>query len=109
MLRLVHPAPQGKGTRPPKGSRAPSLSPTPEERKRIKAAVRNIARAYGGYAVLVAVTELNRKTLEKSDRSASFALAIVVARAAGIPVETILSGVVSEAGRCAVCGRKGAP
>lgn len=109
MLRLVHPAKQGQGTRTPKGRLSPALYPTPEERQRIRAAIRNLARAYGGLDVLAAVTGVARKTLVGAGQQTSYAVAVLVARAAGVPVEQILSGRPVVAGACAVCGRKGAP
>ena len=108
-LRLVHPAPQGQGTRPSKGRKSPALYPTPDERARIRAAVRNLARAYGGYDVLAAVMGVSASALQTIRRKTSYAVAVLVARAAGAPVETILRPGVADAGRCALCGRKGAP
>lgn len=108
MLRLVHPAPQGKVSARPKGRKSPALFPSHEERLRIHAAIRNLARAYGGFDVLGAVMGIPVKTLLRAKRQASYAIAILAARAAGIPVEQILSGKPHEVGACAVCGRKGA-
>jgi hypothetical protein len=109
MLRLVHPAPQGQDTRPSKGRKPPALYPTADERKRIRVAIRNLARAYGGYDVLAAVIGVSANALFCSEKRASFGLAVLVARAAGIPVEQLLAGRPHVAGACAVCGRKGAP
>ncbi|MDC0745353.1 transcriptional regulator [Polyangium mundeleinium] len=107
MLRLVHPAPRGQGTRPPKGRKSPSLLPTSEERKRIRATIRNVARAYGGLDVLAAVVGVHRTTLIRAAESTSYAVAVLLARAAGIPVEQVLAGRPHVVGACALCGRKG--
>ncbi|MDC0747791.1 hypothetical protein [Polyangium mundeleinium] len=107
MLRLVHPAPRGQGTRPPSGRKSPALLPTSEERRRIRATIRNIARAYGGVDVLAAVVGIHRATLIRAGQQASYAVAVLVARAGGIPVEQVLTGRPHVAGACALCGRKG--
>jgi hypothetical protein len=108
MLRLVHPAPKGQVSSRPKGFKSPALFPTKEERLRIRAAIRNAARAYGGYDVLSSVTGLPIETLQRAGRQTSFGVAVIIARAAGIPVEQVLTGKPHEAGSCALCGRKGA-
>jgi hypothetical protein len=108
MLRLVHPAKQGQEKRTSKGRRSDVFTPTPEERARIQAAVQNTARAYGGYDVLSEVLRVPATTLYHVKVKTSYAMAVLVARAAGIPVEQILSGKPHEVGACAVCGRKGA-
>ena len=107
MLRLVHPAPRGQGTRPPSGRKCPALFPTPDERAHMRAAERNIARAYGGHDVLAAVIGVSPKTLHKIARETSYAIAVLLARAGGIPVEQVLSGRPHVVGACALCGRKG--
>lgn len=112
MLRLVHPASQGKDPRPPKGCRSPALFPTPEESDRLRAALRNLRRAYGTWSCLAEVMGVPVKTLMGvigRRTPGSYGIAIRAARAGGIPVEQILSPGVAVAGRCALCGRKGAP
>lgn len=108
MLRLVHPRKEGKLPARRKFTRTGFLSPTREERQRIHAALRNIARAYGGWDVLAAVIGVHQDTLQRAKKQASFAIAVLAARAAGIPVEQLLSGQPHVAGTCVVCGRKGA-
>jgi hypothetical protein len=114
MLRLVHPAPKGQEKRTstvPKmglGRKCAALVPTIEEQKHIRAAIRNLAYAFGGFDVLSEVTGVPLGTLRHANQSASFALAVIVARAARIPVEQLLSGRPHEVGACALCGRKGA-
>ena len=111
MLRLVHPAPQGKETRVPKGQRSQALSLTRDESARLRAALKNLRRAYGGWDVLAAVTGIRANTLENiayGTKGGSAAVALRVARAAAMPVEQLLSGGVVEARACPLCHRKGA-
>jgi len=108
MLRLVHPAPQGQETRSSSRRKSDALTPTQEEQRRIYAALGNVARAYGGRDVLAVVMGVSRKILEGRKKPRSYAFAVLLARAARIPVEQILSGKPHEAGACALCGRKGA-
>jgi len=112
MLRLVNPAPSGQD--PPtrrKGDRSPALSLTATEASFFRAALRNVARAYGGFDVLAGVVGVPVETLYKANaprRITSAALALRVARAAGMHVEAMLSGALSEAGRCNTCGARAA-
>ena len=109
MLRLVHPAPKGQENTRPKGRKSNALTPTPEEQQRIRAALRHLRIAYGGYDVLAAVIGVPSNSLANNNhRNASYALAVLLARAAGVTVEQILRPGVQEAGKCPVCGRKGA-
>jgi len=109
MLRLVHPAPAGQGTRPSSVRRSPALFPTAEEQARIRTALTNLARAYGGREVLASVMGVSLGAIESTRRNGrSFAIAVLAARAAGVTVEEILSPGVREARCCALCGRKGA-
>lgn len=105
-LRLVHPAPRGQGTRPPAGRKSPHLYPTRDERRRIRAVERNIARAYGGRDVLASVMGVSPDTLNNIRRGTSYGIAVLLARAGGISVEQVLSGRPHVAGACALCGRK---
>jgi len=110
MLRLVHPPPGGNGTDPPaprrKGTRAPSLMLTPEEARHLRAAIRNIARAYGSLACLAAVIGVRPEVLAHKRRHPSAALALAVARAGGVTMEAVLSGAIADAGRCKACGHR---
>ena len=113
MLRLVHPRPEGQGSRTPKGRRArpsPSLLLSDEEVRHVRAAVRNTARAYGGIAVLADVMGVPPDTisgvLTSRKHRASGTFAIRLARAAGASVEAILTGAISEAARCTTCGHR---
>ncbi len=107
MLRLVHPAPKGQVSARRKGAKNPKVIPTPEEQARIHAAIRNVARAYGGRDVLASIMGFGAKVFT-GRRNRSYGFAVLLARAAGIPVEQLLSGKPHEAGSCALCGRKGA-
>lgn len=111
MLRLVHP--QREGQDPPsarrKGTKPDALSLTPEERRHVRAALRNTARAYGGLDVLAVVLEVPIKTLYRigvPSRGISGTFAIRLARAAGVSVEAVLTGAVVTAGRCVTCGHR---
>ncbi|MRG97136.1 hypothetical protein [Polyangium spumosum] len=73
----------------------------------MRAAERNIARAYGGRDVLAAVMGVSKDALNNIIRGSSYAVAVLLARAGGIPVEQVLSGRPHVAGACALCGRKG--
>lgn len=107
MLRLVHPVPEGQEKRTLKKGQRSQLTPPPEQQARIHAAIRNIVRAYGGRDVLASVMGIGEGLLY-GRRPRSYGFAYLLARAAGIPVEQILSGKPHEARSCALCGRKGA-
>jgi hypothetical protein len=109
MLRIVHPAPVGQGTATPKRRRgqSPCLSLTVEETRHFRVSLRNVARAYGGFPVLAQVVGVPVETLYKAlRRRPSGALALRVAKAAGMHVETLLFGELSSAGRCSSCGSR---
>jgi hypothetical protein len=107
MLRLVHPAPQGQEKRTFVGRRSDSLTPNPDEQKRIYAAIGNITRTFGSREALAQTMGMSVKRLY-GRVTRSYGFAVLLARAAGIPVEQILSGKPHEAGTCSLCGRKGA-
>lgn len=110
MLRLVKDKPADEAPHPRSRRRSAALSLSAEEQRHLRAAIKNIARAYGGMPVLAEVTGIARHTLErvayKPRRSNSAAVAIRVARAGGMSVEAILSGELSAAGRCDACGAR---
>ena len=67
MLRLAHPAPAGNATDPParrKRGPAPSLTLTHDEARRVGAAIKATARAYGGHDVLATVIGVPVHTLQ---------------------------------------------
>lgn len=110
MLRLVHPPTGGNGGDPPKRRRTLDLHTlTPTERQHLRAVLKNLRRAYGSWACLAEVMGVSQVTLERSASKKSCAspgLALRAARAAGMHVETMLSGELSSAGRCPTCGSR---
>jgi len=112
MLRLVHPPAGGNGADPPKRRRrgpSPSMSLTPDEAAFVRAALRNVARAYGGMDVLASVIGVPVDSLYQAARRPhrpSGILVIRLAQAAGISVEAILTGALNPAGRCPTCGSR---
>ena len=112
MLRLVHPAPEGQGSRTPKGGRRYSdgFYLTPDEKRHLRAALHNLRRAYGTWPCLADAMGVKLKALARaaSERnpSGSPALALRAARAGGMSVEAVLSGTLSAAGRCETCGSR---
>lgn len=107
MLRLVHPAPKGQISSCRTRRYSAVLTPTLDEQNRVRAAAKNLARAYGGRDVLASVMGVPLGTIKNLCRGVSYAIAILVARAANIPVEQLLSGKPHEAGACPLCYRKG--
>ncbi len=108
MLRLVHP---GDGRKPPTRRTRPSSSLllTPDEARHAQAAIRAAARAYGGFDVLASVVGVPRATLYQAaskHRRPSGILVIRLAAAAGLAVEAMLSGKLTDAARCPTCGAK---
>src|SRR5690242_19508562 len=98
MLTLVHPAPAGNATDPPRGRRgrprAPCLSLTADEATHFRAALRNVAKLhFGTYVKLAAALGVPAKTLGQAlgRRSPpSAALVLRVARLVKVPVESLL-------------------
>lgn len=115
MLRLLPKPGEGQGTDPPKrrkGTRSRSLSLTADEVRHMRAALKNITRAYGGRDVLALVMGVPADTLSNAmGRRPSGTFALRLARAAGVSVESILTGSFTAAGRCPTCGHRagGAP
>ncbi|MBK9265401.1 MAG: transcriptional regulator [Polyangiaceae bacterium] len=107
MLRLVHPRKEGQEKVARRRHDRTNHNPTPEEQKRIHAAIKNVARAYGGRDVLAAVMGFAKGTLY-SRETRSYGFAYLLARAAGITIEQLLSGQPHAVGSCPLCGRKGA-
>jgi hypothetical protein len=106
MLRIVHPAPEGQGPRTPKGRRRRDMhSLTQDERRHLLAALQNLRRAYGTWACLADAMRVPVATLGSACQG-SPGLALRAARAGGMSVEAVLTGVLSAAGRCEVCGSR---
>ena len=110
MLRLVHPAPEGQGPRTRKGRRRSSPLLSHEESIHLRAALRNLARAFGTWDCLAEVLGFSTPTLHNAASAnrpkASPALALRVAKVSGMSVEAILGGTLSAAGRCETCGHR---
>ncbi len=108
MLTLVR-SPSGgqEGGHPPR--KIPVLSLLPAESARLRATLRNLRQAYGGWDVLAAVMGVYRKSIEKVARGArpgSPGMLLRAARAAGCSVERLLAPL-SSVDACPACGRKG--
>jgi hypothetical protein len=88
-LRLVPPS----GGEPPRrrgGRHAAALSLTEDEVRHLRAAVKGIARSYGGKAGLARALGLGNPTLRK--RRLSAALAVALWRLTGIGLDVLLRG-----------------
>lgn len=116
MLKLVHPAREGQdGGDPPRKRKRPRRIPqlTPDESRHLQTATRNLHKAFGSsWPCLSAVTGVAACTLEQigNGRSrGSVAVALFVARAAGVSVECLLSGKLTDMSKCPACGRKMPP
>ncbi len=114
-LRLVHPAPP----KPPEaprtrgGRRRPFDSDlfTPEEDARLRAALKNARGLFGSGPCLADAMRVPYETVKvalKGRARVSGALAICLARALGVPLESLYRAP-TDARRCAMCGRSGAP
>lgn len=106
-LRLIKPSTGGQSTRPPKGRRSAALSLTPEETRHFRAALRNVARALGGHAVLASIVGVPVHTLHRAfTRRPSAGLVLRVAQAGGMSMNAVIGPALSEAGRCSSCGSR---
>ena len=109
MLRLVHPAPQGKVSARPKGRKSPALFPSHEERLRIHAAIRNLnemqranlrallrqLRCQHSWIVIARLLSFRRSYLVKfaeCDEPGSMALARGIAAASELDLNVALDG-----------------
>lgn len=109
MLRLVEAPKEGQEKRTPRTIN-PRLSLTSAERARLRAAVRNLARAHGSYAQLAEVVGAPIHSLHHvgSTGKVSYGYALLIARALGMSVDQLI-GPLSSTETCPTCGaRKGA-
>lgn len=109
MLTLVHPAPAGQDPPRRKGARSPTLSLTASEAAVFRAALANVARAFGGYGVLATAVGVPVGTLYHAANPKlrpAPGLVIRIAKAAGMRVEALLTPTLSEVGRCNACGSR---
>ena len=110
-LRLL-PQP-GAGQDPPKRRKRPSdaLVLSDEEVRHVRQALRNLAFALGGNDVTAHVLGIAVKSITSAKNSPkhrpSGTLAIRIAKAAGVSVESILTGAIAITARCPTCGRRG--
>jgi hypothetical protein len=101
---------QGEGA-PARRRRRPAscLSLTPTQRKRLRAALKNLRTAYGSWSCLAEVMGVSVACLEGIARGrdhGSPGTAQRAAKAAGVTVEQLLGGL-AAADRCPTCGRSG--
>ncbi|MBK9263655.1 MAG: transcriptional regulator [Polyangiaceae bacterium] len=109
MLRLVEPPKEGQEKRA-RRRKNPRLSLTSAERTRLRAAVRNLARAFGSYECLAVVVGVPKHSLHHvgSTSKVSYAFAVAIARAVGMTVDQLI-GPLASVDVCPTCGaRKGA-
>ncbi|MRG90493.1 transcriptional regulator [Polyangium spumosum] len=108
-LTLVRPSREGQdGGRPSRRrpKKNPKLSLSSAERARLRAAIRNLRRAFGSYPCFAAATGLSLSTVEKAGSTGRVSLGFVlaVARSVGSTVERLIGPpVVADA--CPLCGK----
>jgi hypothetical protein len=103
MLKLIRLGDTGQDRRPRK--RRPSL--TEAENARLKVVLRNLHRAYGTWQCLADVMGVAKHGLHSivaGRYRGSHATAVFAARAAGLPVEEVLTGGIALAKHCPLCG-----
>jgi hypothetical protein len=113
MLTLIQKAPEGQGTDPParfKRKRRRTLPPlTDAESSRVRASITNLFRQVGSswscLAAMLTVSGVALQHISCGRARASAAVALRVARATGIAMEALLSGLV-DAGKCSTCGQR---
>jgi hypothetical protein len=104
MLRIVRPNDAGQESpRKPKRNR---INLTDAENDRLRLVLKNLRRAYGTWSVLAEVMGVSVVTLHNIGRGkrGSHGIAVLAARAAGLPVEEVLSGGIALAKHCPLCG-----
>ncbi|MDI1481460.1 transcriptional regulator [Polyangium sp. y55x31] len=109
-LTLIRPSHEGQERiRLPKRTRKAHFPPA--EQSRIRAALRNLRRAFGSWSCLGAVTGYASETLVGAacqPNRATPTLVYRVARAVGLTVDELLRPGLRDADACPTCGRKGA-
>lgn len=89
---------------PPPPSRAPTKADlTGDEMAHVRAALKFMRLRCGGWAALTKTLRLNSKSLQKMRPGAR--MAVRLARAAGVPVDAVLTGHFPPPGACPHCGR----
>lgn len=92
--------------KPPRAVGSADLSP--EEQERARVAIRFLVKRFGTWGKLAAAMKANVQTVRfaVSARGAvSAGVALRAARAAGVPLEDVLSGAWPSATACPHCGR----
>jgi hypothetical protein len=105
MLKLIRPGNPGQDPRPRPQQSRPRL--TEAEGTRLRVVIKNLHRAYGTWKCLAEVMGLVPKALQAIAAGrfrGSYATAVFAARAAGLPVEEVLSGGIALAKNCPLCG-----
>jgi hypothetical protein len=105
MLRLIRPNDGGQETRPRPRHPRPKL--TEAENARLRVVLKNLHRAYGTWSCLAETMGVSEDTLHSivaGRQRGSHAMAVFAARAAGLPVEEVLSGGLTVAKNCPLCG-----
>lgn len=90
----------------PKARRGPDL--TPEEAQRVKATLTILKVRYGTWTAVAEAMHLKVATVKYAAErrgGVTAGVALRAARAAGVPVEDILSGAWPKPGMCPHCGR----
>jgi len=112
VLKLVHPPPPGGQGPRPRRRRKDVLSLTPDERRNLRQALKNLRLRFGTWACLAEVMDVPVLSLKAAASPrpgfGSYGLALRAARAAGSTIEAILSGKLTPAGACPHCGAKDA-
>src|SRR4051794_28654835 len=112
MLHLVPDPSENQGPRAPRrrkrrGCTVSSL--TPDENRFLRAALHNLRRSAGTWAALADMMDVAEVTLTHAACGVSRGspgLALRAARVAGVHVEALLSGTITEAGKCPTCGTR---
>ena len=91
-LRLLPPPGEGPAGRRKGGRQCPALRLTPDEVRHLSAAVRAVARSYGGKAGLARVLGCDPGTLNPGRKHPGAALAVALWRLSGLPLDVILRG-----------------
>lgn len=107
-LHLVKPA----GPKPPKQRHRRASVFTGEEETRLRAALKNARVRFGSWGLLAAAMDTCPNTLARSAmarRVLSAEVAVRLARALGVPLESLYAAP-TDASRCPTCGAsRGAP
>lgn len=92
------------------GAARPIEQLTPDEQTNVRKALRVLRTRYRTLLATAEALETSYGTIERVSRGRrkpTAGLAIRVARAAGVPVDDVLSGAFPEPGACPMCGRLG--